>query len=135
VQVNPPTPGQPVIWLNFDVRPYAGSFEIQFNDNSGDHIGWALYVSEVNQAGTTLNPDTGQYLSGDCSKNSLKLVSCGVESSNSFNAIPIAGVDFLYATNFYLAIWDQNGIDGEVTLNNFKARYGCGNPTLCSFDA
>ncbi|UJH89797.1 hypothetical protein LZ575_12260 [Antarcticibacterium sp. 1MA-6-2] len=35
------------------------------------------------------------------------------------------------STNFYLAIWDQ-GADGELTVNNFKARYGCGEPDLCS---
>ena len=34
VTVSTPTVGEPVIWLNFDVRPYAGSFEIQINDNS-----------------------------------------------------------------------------------------------------
>src|SRR5690606_34512685 len=40
-----PVAGQPVIWLNFDVRPNAGSFEIQINENTaGNNIAWALYV-------------------------------------------------------------------------------------------
>ena len=40
-------------------------------------------------------------------------------------SIPIQNVDFLEPTNFYIAIWDQNG-DANVDVNNFKARYGCG---------
>ncbi|RZW50535.1 MAG: hypothetical protein EX263_07595, partial [Flavobacteriaceae bacterium] len=117
-----PTDLQPIIWLNFDVRPQAGSFQIQINDNSGDTIAWALYISDVHQAGTTLAAN-GQYLSGDCSQ--LHKVACGVESSSTWNTIPINGEDFLEATNFYLAVWDQDA-DGDVEINNFKARFGCG---------
>ncbi|WP_299390649.1 hypothetical protein [uncultured Gelidibacter sp.] len=122
VNVKNPTNGQPIIWLNFDVRPKAGSFEIQLNDNSGDKVGWALYVSNVHQTGTTLAAN-GNILSGDCSN--LTKVACGVESSSMWNTIPIDGADFIEATNFYLAIWDQNA-DGNLSINNFKARYGCG---------
>ena len=117
-----PTNGEPIIWLNFDVRPEAGSFQVQINDNSGDNIAWALYVSDVHQTGTTLAAN-GQPLSGDCGQ--LKKVSCGVESSSTWNTIPINGEDFLEATNFYLAIWDQDA-DGNLAINNFKARFGCG---------
>ena len=28
-------------------------------------------------------------------------------------------------TNYYLAIWDQDA-DGDLSVNNFKARFGCG---------
>ncbi|RXJ43754.1 hypothetical protein ESZ48_18885, partial [Gelidibacter gilvus] len=122
VNVKNPTNGQPIIWLNFDVRPKAGSFEIQLNDNSGDKVGWALYVSNVHQTGTSLAAN-GNQLSGDCSN--LTKVACGVESSSTWNTIPIDGTDFIEATNFYLAIWDQNA-DGNLAINNFKARYGCG---------
>lgn len=56
-------------------------------------------------------------------------VSCGVESSNTWNTIPINGADFLQATNFYLAVWDQDA-DGDVEINNFKARFGCGDASF-----
>jgi len=75
-----PSDGQPIIWLNFDVRPEAGSFQIQINDNSGDTIAWALYISDVHQTGTTLAANE-QELSGDCSQ--LTKVACGVESSST----------------------------------------------------
>ncbi|WP_415686427.1 hypothetical protein, partial [Gillisia hiemivivida] len=118
-----PTNGQPIVWLNFDVRPYSGSFEVQINDNSGDNIGWALYVSTQNDDFTTYSNAAGDDLSGDCSN--LTFVSCGVESSSTWNTIPVGNVDFLEATNFYLAIWDQDA-DGNLSVNNFKARFGCG---------
>ena len=117
-----PTNGQPIVWLNFDVRPYSGSFEVQINDNSGDNIGWALYVSEQNDAFTTYSEVAGDDLSGDCSD--LTFVSCGVESSNTWNTIPVGNVNFLEPTNFYLAIWDQDA-DDDLIVNNFKARFGC----------
>ncbi|WMI67530.1 BspA family leucine-rich repeat surface protein [Mangrovimonas sp. YM274] len=122
VSASNPTDGQPIIWLNFDVRPEAGSFQIQINDNSGDTIAWALYLSEVHETGTHQG-DNGQNLSGDCGD--LKKVACGVESSSTWNTIPINGADFLLASNFYLAVWDQDA-DGDVEINNFKARFGCG---------
>nr|WP_321235628.1 T9SS type A sorting domain-containing protein [uncultured Psychroserpens sp.] len=125
-----PTNGQPMIWLNFDVRAYAGSFEIQINDNSGDTIAWALYSSNAHQAGTTLAAN-GQQLSGDCGD--LKRIACGVESSSTWNTIPIEGEDFLEPANMYLAIWDQDA-DGDLAVNNFKARFGCGDSDviICS---
>ncbi|MGB7841533.1 MAG: hypothetical protein WBL21_01990, partial [Salinimicrobium sp.] len=124
-----PEEGQPVIWLNFDVRPLAGSFEVQINENSAaNYIAWALYVSNVNTAGVGDNN-----LSGDCGD--LRLVSCGVESSSTWNTLPIDGVDFLEPTNFYLAVWDQLD-DNNAAINNFKARFGCGDSTieLCSLN-
>ncbi|WP_298899187.1 T9SS type A sorting domain-containing protein [uncultured Psychroserpens sp.] len=125
-----PTNGQPIIWLNFDVRAFAGSFEIQINDNSGDTIAWALYSSNVHQAGTSPAPN-GQELSGDCGD--LKRIACGVESSSTWNSIPIEGEDFLEPANMYLAVWDQDA-DGDLAINNFKARFGCGDSdvVICS---
>lgn len=121
-----PTDNEPIIWFNFDVRPQAGSFQIQINDNSGDTIAWALYLSNTHEAGTHLALN-GQQLSGDCGD--LVKVACGVESSNTWNTIPINGADFLEATNFYLAVWDQDA-DGDVEINNFKARFGCGDASF-----
>ncbi|GAB5472163.1 MAG: hypothetical protein Mars2KO_02620 [Maribacter sp.] len=120
--VNPvnPTNGEPIIWLNFDVRANGGSFQIQINDNSGDNVAWALYSSNTSTNGTSTAAN-GEELSGDCS--SLTLRSCGVESSNTWNTLPVP--DFNATTNYYMAIWDQDA-DGDVQVNNFKARFGCG---------
>ncbi|MDE0918006.1 MAG: DUF11 domain-containing protein, partial [Flavobacteriales bacterium] len=116
-----PTPSQPLIWLNFDVRSLAGTFQVQVNDNSGDNIAWALYHAGSPQEGVTLNTTTGEYLSGDCSN--LTLTACGVESANTWNTLPVP--NFTSVTNYYLVIWDQDG-DGDLSVNNFKARFGCG---------
>ena len=120
-----PTPGQPLIWMNFDVRALAGTFQVQINDNSGDNIAWALYYAGSPQEGVTLNPSTGEYLSGDC--NDLTLAACGVESANTWNTLPVP--DFLTVTNYYMVIWDQDA-DGDLGINNFKARYGCGDASV-----
>lgn len=129
VSVLAPTVGEPVIWLNFDVRAYSGVYEIQINDNSGDAIGWALYASAAPTSGVTQNPETGEWLSGDASE--LMFLSCGIESSASWNALPVP--QFNVPTNCYLAIWDQDA-DGDLGLSNFKARFGCGDSgaLLCS---
>ncbi|MBI1223704.1 MAG: hypothetical protein GC192_00585 [Bacteroidetes bacterium] len=114
-----PTPGAPIIYFNFDVRPNAGSFDIQFNDNdASDDIGWALYRSVTSTTGTGPAP---HYQSGDCGN--LEFYVCGVESSNSWNSLPIT--NFPEASNWYLIIWDQLG-DNDLDINNFKARFGCG---------
>ena len=124
-----PTANQPVIWMNFDVRTLAGTFQVQINDNSGDVIAWALYYADSPTFGVTQNPTTGEYLSGDCS--SLNLAACGVESANTWNTLPVP--DFANVTNYYLVMWDQNA-DGNLAVNNFKARFGCGDASieLCS---
>ncbi|MCB9298755.1 MAG: SprB repeat-containing protein [Lewinellaceae bacterium] len=131
VSVLPPTNGQPIIWLNFDVRPGAGSFQVQINDNSGDNIGWALYSSDVVTNGTSLNAQTGFQISGDCSQ--LTLRACGEESANTWNTLPVP--NFSQTTNYYLAIWDQDA-DGNLRVNNFKARFGCGDADIlvCSLE-
>ncbi|MBT8196309.1 MAG: hypothetical protein KJO64_07765, partial [Bacteroidia bacterium] len=122
-----PTNGEPIIWLNFDVRPLAGYFQIQINDNSNDNIAWALYHSTVITNGVLANPNLAlsDSISGSCS--SLSLVAGGVESSNTWNTLPVP--NFVNTTNYYLAIWDQ-GADGHLWVNNFKARYGCGDAQI-----
>ena len=132
VTISPPTSGEPVIWLNFDVRPYAGTFEIQINDNSGDVIAWALYASNSPTTGTTTSALTGEELSGD--PEDLTFLTCGVESASTWNTLPVP--DFPVATNCYLVVWDQDA-DGDVQINNFKARFGCGDSdaVLCVVDA
>ena len=115
VAVDNPTEGEPIIWLNFDARPHSSNFEVQINDNSGDRIGFALYYSSSPTSGVNENG-----ISGDCS--SLILVACGVESSNTWNTLPVPDSD--QPTNYYLAIWDQDA-DGDLKVNNFKARFGC----------
>jgi len=135
VSVVNPTNGQPIIWLNFDVRAFGSDFQVQINDNAGDNIGWALYYNINPTSGTTLVPSTGQNLSGDlsCDQSHYTLVACGVESSSTWNQIPVPALDEV--SNYYLVIWDQNA-DGEVKLNNFKARFGCGDSPviLCNID-
>lgn len=121
LSISEPTEGEPVIWLNFDVRPNAGTYEIQINDNSGDVIAWALYASNSPTTGTEPSALTGENLSGDPSD--LMFLTCGVESANTWNTLPVP--DFPDATNCYLAVWDMDA-DGDVQINNFKARFGCG---------
>ncbi|MCB9051955.1 MAG: SprB repeat-containing protein [Lewinellaceae bacterium] len=132
VNVIPPTEGKPIIVLNFDVRPGAGSFQVQINDNN-ENIGWALFSSDVVTNGTSLNPQTGFQISGDCDVQQLTLRACGVESSNTWNTLPVP--NFTKTTNYFLVIWDQDG-DNNVTLNNFKARFGCGDADVkvCSIE-
>ena len=131
VTIDVPTEGEPIIWLNFDVRPNAGTYEIQINDNSGDVISWALYASNSPSTGTSTSALTGEELSGDPSD--LMFLTCGVESANTWNTLPVP--NFAQATNCYLAIWDTQA-DGDVKVNNFKARFGCGDSDveLCVVD-
>ena len=131
VTIDGPTEGEPIIWFNFDVRPSAGTYEIQINDNSGDVIAWALYASNSPTIGTSTSALTGEELSGDPSD--LMFLTCGVESANTWNTLPVP--NFPQASNCYLAIWDTQA-DGDVKVNNFKARFGCGDSDveLCVVD-
>ena len=124
ISLTPPTAGEPIIWLNFDVRPLAGTFEIQINDNSGDNVGFALYYSAAPTNGTSVRA-SGEQLSGACS--SLVFAACGGESSNTWNTLPVP--NFASTTNYYLAVWDQDA-DGDLQINNFKARFGCGDSSV-----
>lgn len=126
-----PTEGEPIIWLNFDVRPFASDFEIQINDNNAaDDIVWALYVSNLPTTGTPNVSGIGDQISGDCSNNQLTLVAaCGVEGVDTWSNFPVP--DFSQASNFYLALWDRNH-DGDLDVNNFKTRFGCGSGNTCA---
>ena len=147
IQLQLPTEGQPVIWFNFDVRAYISSFSFQLNDNSGDILGWALYGSNDAGPGVDFYPSAGDSLSGNlnCSSSNLTLLDfgdgsmrrwCGSESSNTWST-PTSPESFdpLQPGNFYLLIWDQQGTDNNVEVNNFKARFGCGDPTICFLEA
>ena len=139
ISIANPTEGEPVIWFNFDVRAFAGNFDVQINDNSGDNIGWALYLSsEHSDSVSALNTggsNDGTLLSGLTNTGgcpNLSLVACGGESSNTWNNIPIDPGVFNEPTNWYMAIWDQDA-DGEVQINNWKGRFGCGSDEYCQF--
>jgi hypothetical protein len=147
IQLQLPTEGQPIIWFNFDVRAYISSFSFQLNDNSGDNLGWALYASNDAEADVDYYPSANDSLSGNlnCTTSNLTLLDfgdgtmrrwCGSESSNTWST-PTSPESFdpLQPGNFYLLIWDQDGIDNNVEVNNFKARFGCGDPTICFLEA
>jgi hypothetical protein len=125
-----PTPGEPIIWLNFDVRPYANDFQIQINDNAGDNIAWILYYNTNPTSGTSAAAN-GQQLSGDlsCGNANYVVAACGVESSSTWNQIPVP--EFPSVSNYFLVIWDQDA-DGDLSVNNFKARFGCSAGDLCN---
>ncbi len=121
-----PTPNKPIIWFNFDTRAGVMEFQAQWNDNdAADNIGWALYYSMAPTASAGAAP---HYQSGNCG--SLQFHICGVESGNTWYMIapPSAGT-----TNWYLAIWDQNG-DDDLDINNFKARKACGQVTVACLE-
>jgi len=126
VNVNPPTAGCPVIWLNFDQRPKAGSY--QFQIVSSDAYSWALYYSLEHQSGIDANG-----LSGDCSR--LAFYACG----NSFTGwATFTTPSFLPATNLYIAIWKTTGCGTQSGFSvSFKARYGCGDAdiVLCNIES
>lgn len=118
-----PTSGEPMVWLNFDVRAYAGTFQIQITDGN-ENLGWALYYAEPPFTYPALNPTTGEYTSGDCSDLTFWL--CGTASSSNWNTVVMP--QFRVAGAFYLAIWDQ-AADGSLNVGSFKTRNGCGGDT------
>lgn len=121
VAVSTPGLGCKIIWLNFDVRALAGSYDFQIE--TSDNIGWALYYS-LNPTQSVSGPDS---LSGNCSN--LKLYACGNQFNNSWltKATPV----FSKTSNLYLAIWDQSNCNPANFSVNFKARLGCGNADAC----
>ncbi|MEY5043625.1 MAG: hypothetical protein RJA19_852, partial [Bacteroidota bacterium] len=120
-----PVSGQPLLWLNFDARAYAGTFQIQITDGN-ENLGWALYYAEPPFTYPTLNATTGEYISGDC--DNLTFWMCGTASSSNWNTIVMP--QFRVAGAFYIAIWDQ-AADGNMTVGAFKTRNGCGgDPTF-----
>ncbi|MCC6724554.1 MAG: hypothetical protein IT258_08585, partial [Saprospiraceae bacterium] len=124
-----PQAGTPIIFLNFDVRPNVGTFQIQINeDNSMDNIGWALYYSAAPTSGVGAAP---QYQSGACGN--LVFYLCGEASNNAWQTFPTPS--FSQPTNWYLAVWDQDD-DNDLSIENFQARFGCGDGDLyCDLEA
>lgn len=121
VAVSSPGQGCNIIWLNFDVRALAGTYDFQVETN--ENIGWALYYS-LNPTNGVSGPDS---LSGNCAN--LKLYACGNQFNNSWltKATPV----FSKTSNLYLAIWDQSNCNPVNFSVNFKARLGCGNADAC----
>ena len=126
--VTNPTNGADIIWMNFDIRPYANNYQFQLNNGgkNNDNLGWALYYS--NSPTSSVGSDG---LSGDC--NDLTYVDCGVGFTGwAMYQTP----EFSEPTNLYLAIWNQDGGNWKKGLNIFKARFGCGveDEILCSVE-
>lgn len=135
VEIKNPKEGEPVIWFNFDVRAYGEKFSIQINGHgNADDIAWALYVSDAPENGIQHKGYDGKAISG--SDGNLMMTACGISSTSRWGSIPLQGVDISQTMNFYMAIWDMNE-DGDVKLNNFKARKGCAEykPILCKLSA
>lgn len=121
VAVSAPGQGCKIIWINFDVRALAGSYDFQIE--TSDNIGWAIYYSLTPTQGVS-GPDS---LSGNCTN--LKLYACGNQFNNSWltKATPV----FSKTSNLYLAIWDQSNCNPANFSVNFNTRLGCGNADAC----
>ena len=117
--VNAPVNGQDIIWFNFDIRPFAGSFQYQITPGSGE-LGWALYFSGDPEAGVHMGPGTDS-LSGNC--NNIYYYDCGI-SANGWITYTVPS--FEDPSNYYLAIWRNNGQNFTNQNVTFKGRYGCG---------
>lgn len=130
MEPNNPQEGEEVLWINFDVRPFVTSFELQVNDD--EEIAWALYQSNAPTSG--VNPmapnQTGAELSGNCGL--LSLVKCGVASGGMWNTIMVDAGQYETASNYYIAIWDQSDNTILDDVKEIKTRMGCENDDMCS---
>src|SRR6186713_2053645 len=95
--VNNPVENQDIVWMNFDIRPYAGTFQYQITPGGGE-LGWALYVAGK-QPGVNSNG-----LSGNCS--SLTYVKCGISATGW---VTVEVPSFTEPANYYIAMWRNNG--------------------------
>ena len=140
--VTAPTQGEEIVWLNFDIRPFAGTYQFQIVTN--ENVGFVLFYVDPADAkpidgvttGTTY-PVPNDGISGNC--NNLKFSTidiggvahpaCGL-SGNGWTTITVPS--FKKPTNYYLAMWMA---DPAVTAfpNSmnliYKSRYGCGGST------
>ena len=122
-----PQNNQDIIWVQFDSRAFAASYEYQLVTNK--NIGWILYAS----AGTPEMPSPGAVPS-NCS-GPMTPLACGDDFNNTFAIGPVPV--FNQPTNLYLAIWDQdNDLSNPAFSVNFKARFGCGDSgiPICALD-
>ncbi|MCB0685932.1 MAG: hypothetical protein KDC53_05390, partial [Saprospiraceae bacterium] len=131
----PPANGCSVIWLNLDVRAYAGAAEFQFKvpNNISPNLKFAVFISNVHESNVTGQALNGQHISGDCAD--LSLVDCGSYTPNTWETFPIPEIDLV--SNVYLAFWDANcqgPASPSFSINAFKARNGCGEVAGCQLD-
>ncbi|MFN0214144.1 MAG: T9SS type A sorting domain-containing protein [Saprospiraceae bacterium] len=119
--VDPPFEGQKIAWFNFDVRPFAGTYEFQTIATGNYELEWALYYSTAETCNTGANG-----LSGNCNQLS-GLLACGTDF-NGWAPQPFVTPFFDLPTNLYLAVWKKDATDSSNDDFDFtfKARYGCG---------
>lgn len=132
---NLPQVGEDIIWVNFDVRALASSFQLFLDDD--EDLAWALYLSNSHGEGTNIQSATSEHsipLSGNCS--SLTFIRSGL-SSEFWQSIIVDQADISIPKNYYLAIWDNSsnvhigdGPNGLV-INGFGTRMGCENTDDC----
>jgi len=117
--VNAPVDGQDIVWFNFDIRPFAGSFQYQILPG-GASLGWALFYTGDPEAGVHWVPGVDS-ISGNC--NNIYYYDCGISDQGWVTyTVP----SFEEPSNYYLAIWSNNGQDFSSQNVTFKGRYGCG---------
>ena len=130
VAVAAPSPGEEIVWFNFDIRPLAGTYQFQIVTN--ENVGWALFHVDPSLAGPPATgsgtyPPTATGLSGDYGN--LVYADCGV-SGNGWSTITVPS--FTKPSNYYLAMWMAE--PGVTTFSNsmnlvYKSRFGCGGST------
>ncbi len=112
----PPSPGCEIMWLQFDVRPYAGTWQFQILGGAQQY-GWALYASNEFSMPTNANE-----LGGTC--NNLSLQGYGVEFPNAWATVLTP--DLPNPTNYYLAVWNNNPSNCNSGLTvDMNFRYSC----------
>ncbi|MDQ3015304.1 MAG: VWA domain-containing protein, partial [Bacteroidota bacterium] len=117
--VNPPVNGQDIVWFNFDIRPFAGSFQYQILPG-GNSLGWALFYTGDPESGVHMGPGVDS-LSGNC--NNIYYYDCGISDQGWVTyTVP----SFAEPSNYYLAIWSNNNQDFSSQNVTFKGRFGCG---------
>ncbi len=137
-----PTPGEDIVWLNFDIRPFAGTYQFQIVSN--ENIGFVLYNVDPSDAqpitGTTTGtkyPVLNDGISGNCNNINFSNITlsgiihpaCGL-SGNGWTTITVPS--FKKPTNYYLAMWmaDESKTTFPNSMNMvYKSRYGCGGAT------
>ncbi|UOK43613.1 MULTISPECIES: HYR domain-containing protein [Flavobacterium] len=138
-----PTPGEEIVWFNFDIRPLAGTYQFQIVTN--ENVGFALFYVDPDFAqpvpgtgGAEYPP--GQYPSagsGDCTRLVFSTIdisgvshpACGF-SGNGWTTITVPS--FKKPTNYYLAMWmaDASATTFPNSMNLvYKSRFGCGGAT------